>query len=509
MLRGSFPLAMIGTLTLTACGGGGDGPTGPGPATQLAVRTQPSGAVVGQALSVQPVVEARDASGRLATGATGSVTASIGTGGGTISGTTSAAIVNGVATFTNLALSGTAGDRTLVFTSAQLSPATSTAFPLAPGTAVALQLATPPSPEAQTMVPLAQQPIVRAVDAAGNATQSSAVVTASVTQGNAAVAAGATATPNAQGVATFNGLTLGAVAGRVGSLTLQFSAPGLNPVSGAVDLRCAVLPMQVGQSINRALTTGDCTFTDGSFINVFELTTTQPVTALRLSQDGTFRSFLLMRGPNEPRFYWGEAAGTSSNQVSYKALLPAGTNRIVATSVSAGATGNYSVSATATSADITCELVWAAVPITTPQQLGAGDCPDGASYYDVVYVGLPRNATITASMSSTAFSPAIILVHDRSEELAAFGVGPGTATLTFANTTAADDVYALYMATEEAMGVGAYTLSINITYPQSATAPLSAVRQPAANAIGGRRATPRLLVPKARPVSLGGRRRAP
>jgi hypothetical protein len=96
-------------------------------ATQLGISTQPGGAVSGSALTPQPVVQIRNAGGALIS-STAAVTASLASGGGTLTGTTTVNAVGGVATFTNLVVTGTAGARTLQFTSSGLTSATSSSF---------------------------------------------------------------------------------------------------------------------------------------------------------------------------------------------------------------------------------------------------------------------------------------------------------------------------------------------------------------------------------------------
>lgn len=98
-------------------------PPGAGP-TQLAITTQPTGAIDGVALTTQPVLEIRDAQNQLDTSSTLLVTAAIATGTGTISAGSTKAAVAGVATFTALTLTGVSTD-TIVFTASGLSSATS------------------------------------------------------------------------------------------------------------------------------------------------------------------------------------------------------------------------------------------------------------------------------------------------------------------------------------------------------------------------------------------------
>ncbi|NBS58684.1 MAG: LamG domain-containing protein [Betaproteobacteria bacterium] len=101
---------------------------------QLALVTQPGTPRLASTLTVQPVVELRDAAGLAVASGTGSVTASIGSGtAGTLTGTNPVTATAGRATFTNLALNGT-GSYTLVFSMSGASSVTSSAISFA-GTA--------------------------------------------------------------------------------------------------------------------------------------------------------------------------------------------------------------------------------------------------------------------------------------------------------------------------------------------------------------------------------------
>lgn len=101
--------------------------TGAGPATQLAVTTQPGGAEDALAFTQQPVIEVRDAQGNRRTDYTGEVTVSKATGSGTLAGDTAVNAVAGVATFTDLEIQGT-GAHSLSFAASGLTGATSSVF---------------------------------------------------------------------------------------------------------------------------------------------------------------------------------------------------------------------------------------------------------------------------------------------------------------------------------------------------------------------------------------------
>src|SRR5439155_1089414 len=124
--------------TLTASASGLTGATStsfnitappPPPATNLAFTTQPQSTQAGQTMPAVKVT-ARDASGNVVTGFTGTITVALGAnpGGGTLAGTKSVAAVSGVATFSTLSINNAGTGYTLVASAAGLTGATSAAF---------------------------------------------------------------------------------------------------------------------------------------------------------------------------------------------------------------------------------------------------------------------------------------------------------------------------------------------------------------------------------------------
>ena len=103
--------------------------------TQLAFTAQPISTTVNNTIGSSPAggikVSIRDVNGNQ-TSSTASVTIAIGTNfaGGTLSGTTTVAAVNGVATFSNLAINAVGAGYTLVASSGSLTGATSSSFPI-------------------------------------------------------------------------------------------------------------------------------------------------------------------------------------------------------------------------------------------------------------------------------------------------------------------------------------------------------------------------------------------
>jgi hypothetical protein len=107
-----------------------------GSPTQMLLTQQPANASSGFAIPTQPVLRITDIAGNTVTSFTSAVTAAIGTqpGGATLGGTTSVNAVSGVATFTNLSISGSAGAYTLTFQSGALNATSNNFILVAPGT---------------------------------------------------------------------------------------------------------------------------------------------------------------------------------------------------------------------------------------------------------------------------------------------------------------------------------------------------------------------------------------
>jgi hypothetical protein len=201
-----------------------------GSATKAMMTTQPSGAVNGSAFTTQPVVRVTDSGDNTVTLFTGNVVASIASGSGTLSGTTTVAAVDGVATFTNLVITGTAGNFTLTFTPASLTAVTSSSFALAAGAATKVAI-TRASVGTTDNVAFTTQPQITIQDSSGNTVLSSAVVTATI---SADSLIGTTTATASSGVATFTGLGIDGTSGT--TYTITYTVSGLTVATATVTL---------------------------------------------------------------------------------------------------------------------------------------------------------------------------------------------------------------------------------------------------------------------------------
>jgi uncharacterized protein YjdB len=205
-------------------------------AAQMTITTQPSSTgQVAVAFAQQPVVQLRDASNAPVNQAGVVVTASIATGGGALGGTTVVTTNGfGVATFTDLSISGAVGSRRLVFTAIGQSTPQSNTIAISAGSPAQLAISTQPAPSASTGVVLAQQPTIQVRDVSNNAvSQAGIAVTASIATGSGTIGGTLTATTDPTGLAAFTNLS---VTGS-GAYTLRFAATGLSStVSNTISL---------------------------------------------------------------------------------------------------------------------------------------------------------------------------------------------------------------------------------------------------------------------------------
>ena len=198
----------------------------PAAATQLAIHTQPSStASQFVPFNPQPVVYVEDQYGNRETGDnTTQVTASLSTGSGPLSGTTTVTVSGGIAAFTNLA-DPTAETITLRFTSSPvLAPAVSSPIVVNKQVPYQLVLVAQPSASATAGQAFPTQPVIYVEDAAGNlvASDNTTQVTVSLRVGGGPLLGTTTITATG-GIAAFTNLT----DDKAETIILSFTASGL------------------------------------------------------------------------------------------------------------------------------------------------------------------------------------------------------------------------------------------------------------------------------------------
>jgi hypothetical protein len=233
----------LGTQSITATDtvnteitGSGSTTVTAGPPAGLAFTTQPTDTVAGAAIAPPVVVKLVDRFGNPVGAGTNSVTVALGNnpGGSTLVGTTTVAMVNGVATFNDLALNRTGSGYTLVATSAGITDATSATFAITPAAAASLAFQTQPS---STIAGAPFTPAVEVVilDAFGNISDSTADVTLALgTNPTGTSLSGTTTVAAVNGVATFGDLAITRVG--TGYTLVASSRPLTDATSSTFDI---------------------------------------------------------------------------------------------------------------------------------------------------------------------------------------------------------------------------------------------------------------------------------
>jgi hypothetical protein len=206
----------VGTgYTLTATTSGLTGATSsafnvtPGAAAKLVFTTQPTNTTAGVAISPAVVVTIEDSLGNVATSATNSITMGIGTGSGSLLGTTSVNATSGVATFSNLSINLAGTGYTLAASATGLTAATSNAFNVTVGAVAKVVFTTQPSNVAAG-ISIAPAVVVSVEDAVGNVVPTATnPITVAIGANPASGTLSGTATVvAAAGVATFSNLSI-------------------------------------------------------------------------------------------------------------------------------------------------------------------------------------------------------------------------------------------------------------------------------------------------------------
>jgi adhesin/invasin len=188
------------------------------PSTMAANEGQSQTATAGTAVATAPSVLVKDARGNPVAGV--AVTFAVGSGGGDITGASATTNAAGVATVGSWTLGAATGTQTLVAFSTGLGSVTFTATATAGAAAriVAWSTANQTGLTVGASLTASQRPAVRVTDAAGNPVVGQ-TVTFAVADVSSGSLIGASATTNANGIATVGGWTLPTVAGVTATVT--------------------------------------------------------------------------------------------------------------------------------------------------------------------------------------------------------------------------------------------------------------------------------------------------
>jgi hypothetical protein len=209
-------------------------------ATRLVLTTNPATAASGSAFATQPVVKIQDASGTVVGNSTQQVTMTVSTG-ATVVGTSTVTASSGVATFSNVGISGVSGTAyTLTFATAPTAgtlTAATQSITVTEGPASGLNLTTSAA-GAVSGSAFTTQPVVTIKDSGGNFITTSKTVTMTVSAGPSVLGTASVTTSN--GTATFSNVGLSGLTS--GSpYTLTYAVSGVTSATQTIALAAGAM----------------------------------------------------------------------------------------------------------------------------------------------------------------------------------------------------------------------------------------------------------------------------
>jgi uncharacterized repeat protein (TIGR01451 family) len=447
---GSRTVSVNDTVSTAATGTSGAIAVSPAAASKLVFGTQPTTTVAGTSISPAVTVVVTDAFGNtITTNNTTVVTLAIGTnpGGGTLSGTASATVSAGIATFAGLSINKAGVGYTLGATSSPvLTAATSSAFTISPAAAAKLAFASQPT-TAVAGVALSPAVTVLVQDAFGNTvtTDSSTTITIAIgTNPGGGTLAGTASATAASGIATFSSLSINKVG--TGYTLAASSSPVLTGatsttfnITPAAPAKFAITSVNAGTSPSAGIGFSVVVQSQDAFGNASPISPADTVTLSRLTGTGTLGGTL------------SGAIGIGQSQVTI--------NGVTYTKAESGvvlrATKTFGAGPNLTAGD------------SAPFTVIAGP-PDHLSF------GTQPSTTVAAQTISPAVTVQVedafnnLVVWDSVSQVSlAIGTNPGSGTLSGnAATTASGGIATFSALSIDTAGIG-YTL--NASSPATAT----------------------------------------
>ena len=251
-----------------------------------------------------------------------------------------------------------------------------------------------------------------------------------VTSGGGSVSGGAVAT-DASGIATVGSWSLGPSAG---PNTLTASAGSLNPVVFTATGTAAPPPPpppppptacdvrtghSIGTTTSGSLAASDCQLVDGTFVTYVDFfsATLGQATAYLFRQSASFDTYLFLATSELAVIGENDDESATSTNSAIKALLPAGSYVLGASSFDARVTGDYTISSATAATTVTgCERVFVVKNVTTTQSIDPSDClrstpPAAPIYADAYLIFLRAGQPIKVSMTSIQVDAFLELVQ--------------------------------------------------------------------------------------------------
>ena len=285
-------------------------------------------------------------------------------------------------------------------------------------------------------------------------------VTFAVTAGGGSVTGG-TAVSSESGVATVGSWTVGTAEG-VNTLTATSGTLSVTFTANSVDPCVISATHSIGSTTNGELTTSDCAFPDGSFVDLWGTVVTTAGTYLFDQASSSFNTYLFLFDASANPIGYNDDFGTADNS-RIKAILPQGNYVLGANSLLTAKVGPYTLTSALDGTPVTnCEIVFVVRGITTSQTLQASDCPRTGGYYgDIFFIWLAAGQPVTVSMNASAVD-SYIAIYDANGAALTFNddKDPTTKDAQIAFTSSVAGFYGILASSGNVGGTGDYTLVV-------------------------------------------------
>jgi len=308
-------------------------------------------------------------------------------------------------------------------------------------------------------------------------------VTWTATPTNGASFAPPTTTTNANGIASTN-VILGS---SLGTITMQATLNGVPPVvyhATATDPCLSFTPYAIGDSVNAALTSGDCLRQQWYYDYYIVNYQTQAQQNIRVKMHG--------QGAFDDPFvdYYTFGNGTIQQIVAFDddsilgqdgarnsqldIIFPGDTTFVIgANSFAPFVTGNYTLtSEPRTQAMNGCRAVWVTRGISISDSIKATDCADSSTttkYYEVARIVAFAGTALSLRMASTTLNPSLALYrldpvqYTRTLVMSNDDSLAGTSTNAFLKyTVPTNNFYDIVIGTSTGGETGAYTFEVSV-----------------------------------------------
>jgi hypothetical protein len=290
--------------------------------------------------------------------------------------------------------------------------------------------------------------------------------------GGSAVLGSPTAVTDTSGDATTT-VTLGATPG---AISIQAAVASVTPVTfGAT--ACDHPLLALNDTLPGGLQTTDCKFS-GFYTDFYDVTVAAPQSVEFTMRSALFDTWLELYLRTGSFLGYDDDIDSSDTNSQLTAVLAAGDYLLAPSSYNGLTTGAYTMAALTKPVSIAgCNIVWITRGVDISDSVTTSDCVDSTSgkhYADVVAMYLVAGTNLKVNHRSTAFDAALFLRNAAGISVATNNdsANAGTTTNAFISfEVVTTGSYLLFVATNDTVATGAYTLSVDASTTTVASGP--------------------------------------